>query len=64
MNKNIKLVSPCHRVKVKIEPKKDLVDQIGKTFYFVCPKCNKACDPIDADAGIVLAVEPVEGVKE
>ena len=40
------LVSPCHKVKVKVEPKKDLVDATGKTFYFVCSTCHKACNPI------------------
>lgn len=49
------LVSPCHKAKVRIEPKKDLVDQTGKTFYFVCNKCNKACDPVNKDSGMQLA---------
>ena len=47
------LVSPCHRPNVRVEPKKDLLDQTGKTFYFVCNKCNKACDPVNKDAGFV-----------
>lgn len=37
-------LSNCCQAWVRVEPKLDLINPLGKTFYYVCTNCGRACD--------------------
>lgn len=49
--------STCCLAHIRVGPKEELKDPEGKTFYWVCYKCNKACQIKPWEEGEVREVE-------